>query len=95
MIERQEADVVILRYVDMLWAAQWLYPVAYKDEIAPVISELRESGLARVVERESPDCGIAHSGTTRGDERDPVGACRHAGRIWSTQRVARWGTRHR
>lgn len=52
LLARHQADVVVLPYIDLLWAAhRWPYPIEYKNSLAPIIEDLRESGLVNIVER--------------------------------------------
>ncbi|QTP55249.1 hypothetical protein HNO51_11465 [Billgrantia sulfidoxydans] len=52
LLARNEADVVVLPYIDMLWAAhRWPYPVEYREQLSPVASELENSGFVEI-ERE-------------------------------------------
>ncbi|MBS3984048.1 MAG: hypothetical protein KGZ66_00355 [Selenomonadales bacterium] len=53
MLIRQEADVVVLPYIDMLWAAQaWPAEAEFKEELAPVLAHLDSSGLVTITETE-------------------------------------------
>ncbi len=53
LLAKKEVDVVILPYIDMLWAAhEWPYPVEFKDELAPVVKQLIRSGFVRIDERD-------------------------------------------
>ncbi|QTP58891.1 hypothetical protein HNO53_09340 [Billgrantia antri] len=53
LLARNEADVVVLPYIDMLKAAhRWPYPVEYLEQLSPVVSELENSGFVEVVTRE-------------------------------------------
>lgn len=53
LFARHETDAVVLPYIDMLWAAhRWPYPVQYKEELAPVVAKLKQSGFVDVVERD-------------------------------------------
>jgi len=53
LLSEKEADVVIFPYIDMLWAAhKWPYPASFKEDMAPTIRKLNESGIVEIVERE-------------------------------------------
>lgn len=52
LLEHREADIVVLPYIDMLWAAHtWPAPLKYKDEINGVIEELEKSNLVSIENR--------------------------------------------
>ena len=52
LLARNEADVVILPYIDMLWAAhQWPYPVKFRETLAPSVAHLNSSGFVDIIER--------------------------------------------
>lgn len=51
LLRRGEADVVILPYLDLLWAAHvWPYPNQYKKEVLDVASELASFPVVEVAE---------------------------------------------
>lgn len=53
LLARREADVVVLPYIDMLWAAHfWPPPVEFRKELAPVIADLKASGFVTIEERD-------------------------------------------
>ena len=53
LLARNEANVVILPYIDMLWAAhKWPYPVEFRDQLAPVLADLENSGFVNLENRE-------------------------------------------
>lgn len=53
LLARNEADAVILPYIDMLWAAHfWPTPTKFKEEMAPVVAELLATGFVTVQERD-------------------------------------------
>ena len=53
LLARNEADVVILPYIDMLWAAhRWPYPVEFRDQLAPALAGLQRSGFVNLDDRE-------------------------------------------
>lgn len=53
LLARNEADVVILPYIDMLWAAhRWPYPVQFKDQLAPAEAQLISSGFVDIDNRD-------------------------------------------
>lgn len=52
LLARQEADAVVLPYIDMLWAPNaWPAPTKFKKEMAPIISALHASGFIVLDER--------------------------------------------
>lgn len=52
VLTRCEADVVVLPYLDMLWAAHsWPAPTKYKQDILPTLEELDSSALVYVDRR--------------------------------------------
>lgn len=52
LLARGEADVVVLPFIDMLWAAHaWPAPTKFKQDLLPVIEELIASGFVEVDER--------------------------------------------
>lgn len=52
LLARNEADAVVLPYIDMLWAAHsWPYPIQFKEDLDPIVSELRASGFVDVIEQ--------------------------------------------
>jgi len=53
LLARNEANAVVLPYIDLLWAAHaWPAPLKFKNEMKPVIKELHESGLVKIDERQ-------------------------------------------
>jgi len=53
LLARNEADAVILPYIDMLRAAhRWPYPPKYKQLLRPVVSELNRSRFVEIAERD-------------------------------------------
>jgi hypothetical protein len=53
MLARNEADAVIIPYIDMLLAAhQWPSPAEFKDRLAPIIADLSQSQFLEVDNRE-------------------------------------------
>lgn len=53
LLARQESDVVVLPYIDMLWAGHsWPAPAEFREELAPVIAELKKSGFVTIEERD-------------------------------------------
>lgn len=53
LLARQEADAVVLPYIDMLWSAHfWPPQVEFREELAPVIIELKDSGFVTIEERD-------------------------------------------
>jgi hypothetical protein len=53
LLAKKEADVVILPYIDTLWAGdEWTYPVEFKDALSPVVKNLVSSGMVEVDDRE-------------------------------------------
>jgi hypothetical protein len=53
LLARNEAEVVILPYIDMLWAAhQWPYPVQFKEQLMPVVAQLSSSGFVEIENRD-------------------------------------------
>ncbi|WP_306549235.1 hypothetical protein [Desulfobulbus sp.] len=49
LLARDEADAVILPYIDMLWAAHsWPYPIEFKNELAHTTSQLAKSKFVTV-----------------------------------------------
>lgn len=52
MVQEDAADVVVLPYIDFFWAAQiWPAPAEYKDQLRPVVQELREAEQVSVIDR--------------------------------------------
>jgi len=52
LLEEEEADRVILPYVDFRWAAhQWPYPIEFEDDIQEALIELRENKSLKILER--------------------------------------------
>lgn len=52
LLARNESDVVVLPYIDMLWAAHsWPYPIQFREELEPIVSELKAFKFVEVVER--------------------------------------------
>jgi len=52
LLARNEADTVVLPYIDMLWAAhRWPYPIQFREELNPIVSELEASSFTDVLER--------------------------------------------
>ena len=53
LFAQNEVDVVILPYIDMLWAAfQWPYPVQFKDVAKLSAMQLNSSGLVHIEDRD-------------------------------------------
>lgn len=53
LIREDAADAVILPYIDFFWATQvWPAPAEYKDQLRPVVQELRNSQQVSVQERD-------------------------------------------
>jgi hypothetical protein len=53
LLARNEAEVVILPYIDMLWAAhRWPYPVQFKEQLMPVVAQLSSSGFVELENRD-------------------------------------------
>jgi len=53
LLANKEADVVILPYIDMLWAAhRWPYPASLEEGMIPIIGQLEEAGVTEIVKRE-------------------------------------------
>jgi len=53
LLARNEADAVVLPYIDMLWAAhRWPSTPEYRDELLPVEQQLDESGFVDIIKRE-------------------------------------------
>ncbi len=54
LLVRREADAVVLPYIDLAIAGhhRWPRPAQFRESLAPVVSALRASGLATVIERE-------------------------------------------
>jgi hypothetical protein len=54
VLSEQIADVVVLPFIDLLWAAhRWPYPVQFKEQLAPVIAQLKFAGGVQIKERET------------------------------------------
>ncbi|MDZ7762778.1 MAG: hypothetical protein U5L00_21325 [Desulfovermiculus sp.] len=52
IVQEDAADAVVLPYIDFFWAAQiWPAPAEYKDQLRPVVQELREAKQVSVTER--------------------------------------------
>lgn len=52
LLANNDADVVFLPYIDLLWAAHmWPAPLKYKDEIKPIIEKLRSFDAVEIDER--------------------------------------------
>ena len=52
LLMRQEADAVVLPYIDMLRSAHsWPAPLTFKQEMEPILRELAESNLVNVERR--------------------------------------------
>lgn len=52
LLARNEAKVVILPYIDMLWAAhRWPFPVQLKDQLLPAMDQLYNSGFVDIEKR--------------------------------------------
>ncbi|MFO7801773.1 MAG: hypothetical protein R6V55_05720 [Desulfovermiculus sp.] len=52
LVQEDAADAVVLPYIDFFWAAQiWPSPAEYKDQVQPVVQELRRTKKVSVVER--------------------------------------------
>lgn len=52
LLTRNEADVVILPYIDMQWAAHsWPPPVEFRIQLLPVLADLESSGAVNLEER--------------------------------------------
>lgn len=52
ILAKAEADVVILPYIDLLWAAHhWPAPAKFNSELLPIIDALAASGYVDVTER--------------------------------------------
>ena len=52
LLALNESDVVVLPYIDMLWAAHsWPYPIQFREELKPIVSELKDFRFVEVVER--------------------------------------------
>jgi len=52
LLARKEADVVVLPYIDTLWAAHgWPYPNEFEAELSPVLNKLSQSGLVTIDNR--------------------------------------------
>ena len=52
LLMRQEADAVVLPYIDMLRGAHsWPAPLTFKQEIEPILRELAASNLVNVERR--------------------------------------------
>jgi len=53
LLAKREADVVVLPYIDMLWAAHsWPYPPSLKETMMPIVSRLSRYGVMEVIEDE-------------------------------------------
>jgi len=49
LLARQEADAVVLPYIDMLWAAhRWPAPARFEEALQPVVLKLKESDFVEV-----------------------------------------------
>lgn len=49
LLARDEADAVVLPYIDMLWAAHaWPPPVKFRDDMAPIVEKLRACSFVNV-----------------------------------------------
>lgn len=52
LLARNEADTVVLPYIDMLLSAhRWPYPIQFKEKLSPIVFKLKESGLIDIIER--------------------------------------------
>lgn len=52
LLARNEADAVVLPYIDMLWAAhKWPYPVQFDETLRPVVAELNLIDFVDIIEK--------------------------------------------
>jgi hypothetical protein len=53
LLAKQEADAVVLPYIDMLWAAHsWPAKTEFKEQVEPVLAQLEATGLFQIEHRE-------------------------------------------
>ena len=71
LLARHEADAVVLPYIGMLMAAyEWPRPPVFKEELTPVIADLKASGSVSVNERK-------YYAVVRAKSRDEENAVNH------------------
>lgn len=54
LLAEQDADVAVIPYMDLLWAAhQWPHPPEYLDEMQPYVDEIESSGVVDITRTEN------------------------------------------